>query len=216
MFALVCIALLHSAAADSVEIGNGRIKLSVSSATGRFSVSWGNQAEISRAWGEAKLSDGAELRTDAFSSHKISRSPVRNAFGSGEQLVVTHSDGPTPTALRQTFSIYRGRAELLVRLDLVGSPLGTNQISPVVSEEPVKLKHTGPLQSLFVPYDNDNYFRYSSSAWDQKEGSFEVGSLCEDASRRGLVVGSIDHDIWKSAVKFERNGGIRAYAAGRA
>jgi len=211
-YALLCFALVHPTAADLVEIGNGRVKVSVSTATGRFTVAWGNQAEIDGAHGEAKLPDGTALRTDAFSDHKVSRLSIKDSFGSGEQLVVTHSGRPTPGVLKQTFCIYRDRAEVIVRLDLEGGTLGTNEIAPIVSEQPVKLKHTGPLQSLFVPYDNDNYFRYSSSAWDQKEGSFEVGSLYDDASRRGLVVGSIDHDVWKSAVKFERDGGVRAYA----
>ncbi|MDR3691269.1 MAG: hypothetical protein P4L46_17955, partial [Fimbriimonas sp.] len=211
-FALLCFALLHPGAADQVQIDKGRIKLSVSTATGRFSVAWGHQAEIDDAYGEAKLPDGSFLATDSFPVHDISRAKIRDSFGSGEQFVVTHSGGPTPIVLKQTFSIYRGRAEVIVGLDLVGSPSGTNQIAPIVSKQPIKLRHAGPLQSLFVPYDNDSYFRYSSSAWDKKEGSFEVGSLYDDASRGGLVVGSIDHDVWKSAVQFERDGGLRAYA----
>ena len=211
-FALLCFALLQPSPPDQVEIGNGRIKLTISKATGRFSVTWGSQAEIVGAYGEAKLPDGTALRTDAFPDHKIRRAPVKDSFGSGEQLVVTHSGGPTRAKLKQTFCVYRGRAEVIARLELEGSASGTNQVAPVVTEQPVKLRHIGPLQSLFVPYDNDDYFRYSSSAWNQREGSFEVGSLYDDASRRGLVIGSIDHDVWKSAVKFERNGGVRAYA----
>ncbi len=211
-FALLCFVLFRPTTADQVEIGNGRIKVSVSQGTGRFSVVWGNQAEIDGAYGEAKLGDGTVLRTVDFREHKISRSPIKDSFGSGEQLVVTHSGGPSTSTLKQTLRVYRGRAEVIARLELDGSPSGTNQITAVVTEQPVKLRHTGPLQSLFVPYDNDNYYRYSSTAWDQKEGSFEVGSIYDDTSRRGLVVGSLDHEIWKSAVKFEKDGGVRAYA----
>lgn len=211
-FALLCLAYLIPSGNDRIEVGNGVIKLSLAELTGRFDVTWGSQAGIRNAYGEVKLADGKVLLTDSFADHKSALSKIRDSFGSGEQLVVVHSTGASPVSLRQTFTVYRGRPEVIVRLELDGSVQGTNQIAPVVTEQAVQLQHAGALQSLFVPYDNDNYFRYSSDAWSQKEGSFEVGSIYDDASRRGLILGSIDHDLWKSAVKFGRNGGVRAYA----
>jgi len=201
--------LLLTQRADSAQIGNGHI--SVTASEGRFSVAWGSQAEIDDAYGEVRLPDGTIVRTDQLPHHEISRRAVHDGFGEGTELTVVNSGGPTAAVLKQTFWVYRGKAEAFVRLDLDGYDSGTNQISPVVTDRPVKLNHAGPLQSLFVPYDNDNYFRYSSTAWDRKEGSYEVGSLYDDRSRRGLIVGSIDHDLWKSAVKFDKDGGVRAY-----
>lgn len=195
---------------DNVVAANRFVRLSIARDTGRFSIEWGKNASVRDAFGEVKLADGTTPKTYEFREHRIESEKFHDALGSGVKVTARHLDSDKPE-LRQTFWIYNGVGEVLVRLDLLDrSGKGTNFLVPVATEAPVALKHDGPLRSLFVPYDNDAYVRYSSDSWNQD--SYEVGALYDDTSRNGLVVGSIDHDQWKSGVRFQRDGGMQAVA----
>jgi len=209
---------------QKVVVDNGQISLAIDRRTGAYGLSWGRVAAIEGAAGEARLPDGQIRRTTAYSEHEIGPKDVRNVrdkFGTGVQVTLHHRSEGQPE-LRQTFWIYRGRPEAIVRLDAVSSaPIETNYLSPVVTETSLRFVHRNPLQSLFVPYDNDMYFRYRSDGWGEGEGdgdgSYEVGAVYDDGSRTGLVVGSLDHEVWKSAVRFKRSAtgkvtALRGYA----
>jgi hypothetical protein len=126
-------------------------------------------------------------------------------------VVVRHLTANQPE-LRHTFWLYNKNGEVGVRLDVIDPKRqNSNQLVPISTENPTRFPKQGELQSLFVPYDNDGYARYSSQAWsgDSLEiGSHEIGALYDDSTRTGLVAGSIDHDTWKSCVKFSKRGGI--------
>lgn len=204
-----------SSASDRFMAQAGHVTLSVSRETGRFDLAWGDACSIRDAFGEAKLTDERVLRTDSAERHAIRTLKLKDDFGEGVKVTVRHLAKGAPE-LRHTFWLYKERSEALVRLDLIDpAGIGTNMLAPAVASK-ATLTGKGPLQSLFVPYDNDNYFRYSSNGWGEGEGnelgSYEVGSLYDDISRRGLVVGSVDHDQWKSAIRFHKGGGVRVVA----
>ena len=141
---------------------------------------------------------------------------IHDAFGEGYEVAVHHHPsgrGARPE-LRQVFWVYRNRAEVFTRLEIADrKEIESNYLAPVVSEQPVTLAHHAPLQALFVPYDNDNYFRYRSDGWGEGDGdgdgSYEVSALYDDApltrpaSRAATCVASASltrkrasHDVW--------------------
>ncbi len=172
---------------------NGKVTLTVDRGTGSFDLDFAG-ASIKSASGEVRFQDGRVVRTTDSSPHIVSRQSVHDKFGKGVLIRVQHG------ALTQSLWVYSGRAEVFTQLSAT-SKVASNYIAPIVSTS-VSLRHKDPLQSLYVPYDNDAYVRYRSDAWKEPEGSYEVGALYDDGSRNGLVVGSIDHDTWKSAVQF--------------
>ncbi|MDE6085330.1 MAG: alpha-galactosidase, partial [Muribaculaceae bacterium] len=79
---------------------------------------------------------------------------------------------------------------------------GVNCIVPVCNSNAILFDGTDNRQ-LFVPYDNDAWVRYSVSEFGRPAPeSHEVGAVFDAIGRRGIVYGSIDHDMWKSAVKY--------------
>lgn len=192
-----------------------QVTLSISRKTGRFDISWGREASISKAYGKAQLLGGKGITTDSYSRHEIRSEAVKDTLMEATKVTVRHTS-PRKPELRHTFWIDHRTAELAIRLDLLDPKgQGSNSLFPLLSDTPVKFPTKGPLQSLFVPYDNDGYARYSSQAWTGKgkdKGSYEVGALFDDSTRKGLVVGSIDHDLWKSAVNFHKGGGLHLQA----
>ena len=97
---------------------------------------------------------------------------------------------------------------MLVDLTVSGpaSAKGLNFMEPVDNRSAITLDGRENLQ-LFVPYDNDAWVRYSVKKFGQESNeSYEIGGLFDAVSRRGLVVGSVDHDNWKSAIKYKTEG----------
>ena len=94
--------------------------------------------------------------------------------------------------------------EMTVRLTLDGvvAARGVNYMVPVCNGNAISFEGADNRQ-LFVPYDNDAWVRYSVSEFGlQAPESYEVGALFDAAGRQGVVFGSIDHDVWKSAIKY--------------
>jgi hypothetical protein len=189
------------------------VTLHINEATGYFNITFGTDVKLSNAFGEAKLADGTIAKTTEFPIHRVTSKAKQDLLGQTTEVTVLHS-GRFGVELRQTFQVYN--SEIIVQLDLLDpSKKGTNQIAPIVSGS-LTFPKQGSTHSLFVPYDNDKYSRFSSDAWnhgrDSGDVSNEVGAIYDDTTRTGLVVGSIDHDTWKSGVRFIREGGLRVTA----
>lgn len=202
--------------AGTISFSEGQVVLQVKKATGRFDLKWGKDVGVVNAFGETKLSDGRTLKTSDLTNHEISSERVKDSFGTATRVTIRHWQAGQPE-LHQSFWIYGSKREVIAQMTLLDpSAKGTNLLIPVMTEEKVHFNSQGPRQSLFVPYDNDSYFRYNSQWFGEGEGnelgSYEVGALYDDVSRSGLVVGSIDHDTWKSAIRFWRDGGLRVLA----
>lgn len=201
---------------DRTVIDNGRILLTLDTKSGQYDVKWKSGSEASHLYGEIRLADGRTRKTTDYVRHDVSRREVKDAFGTGVQVTLRHRS-PKEPELRQVFWVYQDRPEAIVRME-AAAPEGvaSNYLAPIVTENGISLWNGRDLQSLFVPYDNDMYFRYRSDGWGEGEGdgdgSYEVGALFDDRTRNGIVVGSLDHLVWKSAVRFKRNGGLRAFA----
>ena len=59
----------------------------------------------------------------------------------------------------------------------------------------------GDNRALFVPFDNDKWIRYQSHplGFDTLV-SYEVTAIFNNESRNGLVIGSVEHDNWKTGI----------------
>ncbi len=91
---------------------------------------------------------------------------------------------------------------LLVQLTLTAdSEIRSRYLAPIAVRQSYPLYPQNPSNRMLkVPFDNDDFVRYWRNAFGTSMTSFEVGSLyCAD-TRQGLVVGSVDHDHWKSGV----------------
>ncbi|MBS1703820.1 MAG: alpha-galactosidase [Armatimonadetes bacterium] len=211
MIPFLLLAATHSPQ-HNIDVRTEQVSVSVSRATGRFDLAWnGNRAAIRSAYGEVKLSDGTTYRTDEATTHTVDVVSIQDRFGKGRRLVIHHRKDGKPE-LRQTISVYGH--EVFVSLDIVGkSEQRSNYIAALVAAS-ATMPHTAPLQCLFTPYDNDNYAKYRSDGWKdvEPEGSYEVGGIYDDSTRKGLIVGSIDHDVWKSAIQFDRAGRLTVFA----
>ena len=54
---------------------------------------------------------------------------------------------------------------------------------------------------LLVPYDNDMWVRYESAPLRPGRASYDITAVYDENSLNGLVIGALDFDTWKNAVK---------------
>ncbi len=150
---------------------------------GLWSVYFHGRLVVDHAYAVCKGKEVYDSRDYATHTSAISKD--------GKVYTVTH--GP----MEQVFYVYPGKdyfvTEVKVRTDA-----GCNYMAPLVADRVT----VGGNRALFVPFDNDMWVRYNAARIGSADftGS-EVTALYDDSSRRGIVIGSLEQDVWKTGIR---------------
>ncbi len=146
--------------------------------------------------------NGRLITTKDYARGVLTVRSVNDAFGKGSLLQVTYRDGKLPT-LVQSFYQYTGKDYLLTdfTLEAASGNVASNYMAPVNLNDMTQVLGKGNNRALFVPFDNDKWIRFQSHPLDFATlTSYETTAVFNGDTRKGLVVGSVEHDFWKSAV----------------
>ena len=170
------------------------------------------QQLVRGAYVEVHDASGNVLLSKDYPKVALSKTQVADEFGAGAKYTYTYSGLEGKDNIEHSVYVYPGLNYVLVEAVLVaaGNSATTNYIAPIVTTTSVAfLPADGQNVVYDMPHDNDNWVGYSAQPWSMgvQNTSCEVSAFYDVASRRGLVVGSIEHDNWKS--------GITATPAGR-
>lgn len=191
------------------QFSSGDVRLLIEPAQGRFVISKGpgknSLASMDGATGEVAMPDGSVWNTRSADRHSLSYRAIRDGFGRGVEITVRHGTGARE--LRQKFWMYRDRPEVLTRLDAIGIG-STNRVTPIAGAQ-ARSQSAPYANRLEVPYDNDGYNRYHS---DGRDGRSHGVTALYDGAGHGVVIGSIDHELWKSGIAFGKDGRLDAIA----
>lgn len=148
-----------------------------------------------------------------FTNVELTQAGLSDAFGSGECFTFSFSGAGNGDAvtMQQHVYVYDNRADyVLTELSISGdASIKSNYLAPISVSFPYTLLDVSSADNrmLRVPFDNDDYdLRYGMFKLTQSMRSYEVSAIFEGASRHGLVLGSVDHDHWKSAVDVTATG----------
>jgi len=110
--------------------------------------------------------------------------------------------------MEQVFYVYPGHDYFFTEVNLKGAKLKTNMMAPLVSSH-VDIGLKGDYRTLFVPFDNDTFIRYDakSTASMMENTSAEVTAVYDNQSRKGLVLGSVEHMVWKTGIESKGKAG---------
>lgn len=141
---------------------------------------------------------------------------VTDEIGSATRYDITFSkpaNGDDVT-LTQHFFLYGNKPYFVTSLELSSSQqIKSNYLAPVSCSSQYVLftNNSSNNRILSVPFDNDGFQRYERRPLTQSTTSYEVTAIYEGEQRDGFVIGSIDHDHWKSAINgdFSDNGKIK-------
>ncbi|NUU59416.1 alpha-galactosidase [Paenibacillus agri] len=196
-----------------IRVTNGHVSLEIDLEKGEASL----ESSTSHVKGirSAFRWQGREYNTEHYQSHQLKSQEevVREGFGKGIHLVILHETSLLPQ-LEQHFYIYESSPYVLVQSAIVSDEeLKTNRLAVVQTKEVTLGGAAGQpeeLSILRVPFDNDKWVRYTVVKPPLDIESYEATALFAADSRRGIVMGSISHKVWKTGIriKSEKIGGI--------
>lgn len=201
------VVVVHPAWATTFPYGKtGKIDYDLKSGT--FSVS--DRTEQLLKNGFSTVKNGTQLLSSKdYAQRKYSKTPFQDGFGKGTKHVILLTGKGLPD-MKQVFYTYDHLTYFLCEVSVEGKQVSSNELVPIQGVVPF-LQQNADLRSVFVPFDNDTFIRYDSKVLTagEKQTSAEVGVLYDNVSRKGLVTGSVTHEIWKTGVKTGRgNDGV--------
>ena len=170
-----------------------------------FTVLRGKQVIIAGSVPEADFGS-QRVSADELPNVTIKKEKLRpSASGGGMFLLYQFSDGLRQ--MTQTFWVGENGVETRLTLSMSdSSEVESNHLMPL---QTTVGKADSGRRFLKVPYDNDDFVRYHVLPLDTTAISYEVAALFGGNDRGGILIGSIEHDHWKSAVALD-NGRITA------
>ena len=158
------------------------------------------KAVFNNIYASYKLGDRL-ITTKDYSDNTVEVSDFSDKFGKASVLRVTYTDANLPT-LVQSFYMYPDKDYLLTEFSLESAgDISSDYMAPVNIDNTGQILGAGDNRALFIPFDNDCWVRYQSHplASDSLR-SYEVTAIFNNDSRNGLVIGSVEHDNWKTGI----------------
>lgn len=185
----------------------GTVRVEYDLNTGLADILFGGAKRISGAQAEVKLGSNL-VRSTGYSKRVLTSTDIQDGNGRGKRYEITCT-GASAGTMKQVFQLYDGRNFLLTQVRMEGSGLSSNWMAPLVTEVAggVDIGGGSDLRALEVPWDNDRSIRYNAGPLNRTATSYEVSAFYDNASRHGLVTGSVTHDLWKSGIDFVGAGG---------
>lgn len=151
----------------------------------------------------------AELQSDKYSTVTKKEEDVNDGFGQGRRFTWTFSKTGSPD-LEQIITVYPGQPYALFEGAVVATSgtTSTRQINPIVVTTATTLPlPTSENRVYNMPFANDNWATFSTVRWatGQPVTSCEATALFNVNSREGIIIGSVDHSVWKSSVTVTPN-----------
>lgn len=190
-------------------VDSGVSQLLYNTDTGLSAYSWGNKMIAKGVFSSFKLNDqiirSVEYDTHALLADQIE--PVQDGHGTGIKLTIRNEKQGLPV-LDQIYYVYENSKYMIKAEEVTGSSeISSNEMAPVVLDMTggVDLGQYGDNRVLIVPFDNDAWARFVSKPMNthlntKNNISSEVTAIFDNASRNGLIVGSVTHDTWKTGV----------------
>lgn len=198
----IAAALAAATTAGALEVNKGAWTVTLDETTRMITIV--NDGKTILDGVEAKVTTGdVVLESKDAVDVSTTQTPVTDIFGSGTLLDITYTM-PDDMKMIQSIVLYDDTEYLTARLALTrgdGSSVSSPQLIPISSTlATTPMPETVNNRMLFVPWDNDGFIGYESSALNKAMHSYAVTAIYNTTNRYGIVAGAVDHDMWKSAI----------------
>lgn len=143
---------------------------------------------------------------------EISVESVADCFGDGKTYTLKYSaDG---VVMNHRLSFYPALHYMIAQVDvesLDGRELQSRSLTAFAISSPSTPLNGASNRMVWVPFDNDGHLKYEINQLKNNDEtiSHEVGYVFDGESRRGLIAGSVDHDLWKSGITIAGTNGYK-------
>lgn len=199
---------------ETISLRSDLVTIQYDRKSGTMDILWKDGDKLLGITSGAMLGDGRTVSTANYPDHSLEGVVAGGASGGSavhdrKREYTIRSKGPGMPDLLQHIWLYAGKPWIALEAELVqqGGMVGTRHFDVVMLKDAneVQIRRGAALRMLHVPFDNDMWFRYDSMAvGEMKPGvtysSDEVTTLYDNTSRQAIVLGSIAHDVWKTAI----------------
>jgi alpha-galactosidase len=200
LFFILLILLFSERSASAIIINYGRAgKIDYNLKTGTFQVSDGAVQLLLNGFSQAAYQKKI-ISSKNYPQISYTKTVIMDGFGKGFKHVFLLKQHGLPT-MQQVFYTYKDKDYFMISLTLQGADLSINHMVPINGN----LIHQEASQvptSLFVPFDNDTFISYNAVPLkaNTSNPSAEVTAFYHDQSRKGFIIGSIEHSNWKTGI----------------
>ncbi|MGO4293340.1 hypothetical protein [Chitinophaga sp. RAB17] len=196
--ALLCLVTRLSAqpSADVKHIPFGKnSRISYDLHSGKYSVWVNGKIMIKDAFSwyeDAQQPDTAKIR------RSLTMAPLKDQIGTGKQYMITSLVNGIKR--QQFFYVYNGDNGFYTALVLRGTGARSRSMSPLTTTA-LQFPAKDTIRAVQVPFDNDTWVKYTTG--DLPAASFisaEVTAVYNTANNNGLVIGSVEHNNWKTGI----------------
>ncbi|RXZ79859.1 carbohydrate-binding protein [Paenibacillaceae bacterium] len=192
-------------------IDSGVYQIVYNTKTGLSAYSWDGSMIAKGIYSSFKYNDQI-INSSEYDTHRLLAEqiePIEDGHGKGIKLIVRNEKQEMPV-LDQIYYVYEDSTYFIKAEEVTGSgELSTNYMAPVVLETAggLDLGQYEDNRVLIVPFDNDAWSRHTSKSMNTHLNtknyiSSEVTAIFDNASRNGLIVGSVTHDTWKTGIEW--------------
>ncbi|MDR1981939.1 MAG: alpha-galactosidase [Tannerellaceae bacterium] len=189
------------------KVATGRWEISYNTTTKGVTVKKDARPVYEDGYASFKWNDRL-ITTKEYPKGKVKKEEIHDLFGHGTAYKITYRKKEWPT-LVQTFYVYPDKEYILTDFTLESAnEISSNYMAPVNTDNIPSVSEKGDNRALFIPFDNDKWIRYQSHPLSfDKLVSYEATAVFDNESRAGLVIGSVEHDHWKTAVELSDGDG---------
>lgn len=202
---LSCYSLQAKAATSGNKIKKNGWEIAYDSSSRTLDYSYKGQAILKGVYVKAKIG-AKEIESNDYKDIEIRKEKINDAVGKGTKYTVIYSDGPlSDISIEQNYFFYSDKDYFLTEAWICSDrePIASNYIAPIYTTSRNSfLPQDETNRALRVPYDNDAFVSYLSAPLTNEEVSFEVTSIFNGLNRNGLVIGSVEHDTWKTGIRY--------------
>lgn len=199
---IVLLSVLLCVACGSSSLNSGKWSLTYNKAGNGIDINKDNKPLMQGVYASYKLGDKIITSKDYTKQDIKQKNLSDKLFGNGSLFEVTYSGNDLPLLIH-SFYVFPDKDYILTEFTLESEgEVSSNYMAPVNADSMPVLLEKGDNRALFVPFDNDKWVRFQSHPLIfDKLISYEVSAMFNNEGRRGLVVGSVEHDNWKTAVE---------------
>ncbi|WP_316799593.1 alpha-galactosidase [Pedobacter frigidisoli] len=141
------------------------------------------------------------ISSRAFNRRTTVKKNFKNDIGTGQHYQFTGRSKSGVTLIQSVFA-YTNHPFFVIKVSVSGAALSSNQMFPLRGKLTAADDLTGQT-SLMVPFDNDTFISYRANllTMEKEHVSSEVTSVYDNRTRKGYVIGTLNHDQWKTALK---------------
>jgi alpha-galactosidase len=183
--------------------------------TGRMDATWRDGSKLTGIESGAKLANGDSLLSSGYATHRLAQQPAQPSQRGEAVFTITSTSAGKPTLLQHIILSEHGPwFSITAELDRDAAAIGTRHFDAVIlhGKDAIHLAHGANQRLLHVPFDNDMWFRFKSEPVSEMQPgdlftSDEVTAVYDNDTRDAVVLGSIDHSTWKTAIEARAEGG---------